>query len=1135
MNDSNITLVAASAGTGKTHRLTETVVRAIVEGRARPEGVVAITYTRRAAAELAGRIRRALMQTGRWDAATRLGDGYLGTIHSVSDRLLREFPLQAGMSPDHVLLDEVGKQRLFGEAIDAVVEEHREIGALARRMSAEPEWVSVVRDLVRDARANGIDADGLRACGLTSTEEVAALLGASADEHDDWSDALSSSLAAVVAAHDHRHRSKVDTERLKVAHRVQRDLRDAGPAWGDLEALSTEIAGLRWLDAVSPAFIAAVDRHRTHPRFHDDVKGLTSGVFRVAAAAIDAYEQKKRAHRAIDYDDMLVGALNLLEQDDVADEIAHRVDLVVVDEFQDTSPLQLAILTRLAEVCGGALWVGDPKQAIYSFQGADPELMRAAVAAAAGEKPIEVLSVSRRSRPGLVKFTSDLFVPALGRHGHRPEQVAIGAVRTDPPGLVDTPFLELWGVRGDDRYRQRKEAQAIACGIAASLADQTPVEDGVLRPARAGDFAVLVYSNKGCELVAESLRRFGIPVRVRLSGLLTTTEARLVRAALGIVADPNAVVPAMELAWLGGGGALDADAWLQRATVASIPFDDDALVKVVRELATTARDLDPIEVFDRIIHSCDVVERCSAWPEAGRRLANVEALRAEVRTYADECALSRRACTVAGLVGHLEDLEQRAERTSGAKDARAAMGTQQAMPSDPDAVTVTTWHAAKGLEWRIVVLGSLDWERRDSPFDLAVEPADVFDATRPLAGRRVRWWANPYPGRANTTLAHRAAATPAARRREQRLAEERVRLLYVGFTRARDRLILAVDTTTKPADRWLCELEDADGRRLLRLPYDAVGTRDDVADAVLADGTRVPCRVRTLRATLPQPVELPRRTHVLARGVPESRHAEVVHPSSVDLEGQCAVVVKGALAMEGRVRIDAPVERMDDVGNAIHGFLLSDDPAAPVATRRAHASRAITAFDVAGMVQPDDLLKNGDALFRFVTTRLGKARWLREWPVRWVLPDGRVMVGEIDLLLDFGDRYVVVDHKAFPGDAVERDERVRHHAGQLAAYRAAVERATGKPVAHLYLHFPARGEMQEVGVPKDAFQRWLSASAGSRVTRPPLQPELTLPAAEPVPEPAAEPVPEPDPARPKRKATEPPPPEQLGLPFGPPR
>jgi len=160
--------------------------------------------------------------------------------------------------------------------------------------------------------------------------------------------------------------------------------------------------------------------------------------------------------------------------------------------------------------------------------------------------------------------------------------------------------------------------------------------------------------------------------------------------------------------------------------------DHQALLAALREARSS--HLSPAEALDLAIRTAGIPELLRSWPEPGRRLANLEALRAEARAYEDLCRARRAAATVLGLVAHLGEL-----------DAEAP----QATPTAEDAVQVTTWHGAKGLEWPVVVLADLDFERAPDPFDVAVEPAPAptSPATAISATHKTRRSANNRPRR----------------------------------------------------------------------------------------------------------------------------------------------------------------------------------------------------------------------------------------------------------------------------------------------------------------------------------------------------------------------------------------------------
>ena len=165
--------------------------------------------------------------------------------------------------------------------------------------------------------------------------------------------------------------------------------------------------------------VTVAARVEEHPRLHAEIREYTRSIYEAARLGLTAYDESKKRRRVVDYPDMIDRALTLLEDEAVARELAERLKLVVVDEFQDTSPLQLALFTRLHAIPKRSTWVGDRKQCIFEFAGADPTLMEAVTAWAATEGgATEQLPSNYRSRPELVTACSRLFAAAFARHGY---------------------------------------------------------------------------------------------------------------------------------------------------------------------------------------------------------------------------------------------------------------------------------------------------------------------------------------------------------------------------------------------------------------------------------------------------------------------------------------------------------------------------------------------------------------------------------------------------------------------------------------------------------------------------------------------------------------------------------------------
>lgn len=1081
----NIEVVSASAGTGKTYRLTVDLTKALLDDSARPEGVVAITYTVKAAGELESRIRARLLEAGRADLAARVRDGYIGTIHSVCQRLLREFSLEAGLSPYLEPIPESERKRLFDVALSSVLAGREgRLNELSRRLELE-EWKATLLQIVDAARANGMDQASLQRSAAASRAGLVDLLGKSTIDGKTYLKKLKAAHARLQPKLDElASESDAARGRATKGKKLKADFdRGLMPSWKS-QFQFAKCVTVKKLSAWSDDFVTLANDHVACEAFHEDVLGLQQALFELAGEALGVFVAEKGAASVVDFGDMLAQAREVLDRPAVQVALRARLELVLVDEFQDTSPLQLAVVNALGGLARRCIWVGDRKQAIFGFQGSDPELMTAATEAALGGRAPDILGKSWRSRKDLVELVSDLFSEALAPHGFPPEQVRLVPAKKDPKELAKQPALECWRwlKEVDERNGEKvsaTEAHALAAGVAALLAkpplvrERSTGETEELRPATRRDVAILARSNARCQQIAEALRTRGIPAKVSLSGVTLTPEGVLARAALALLADPKDGVAALEVGWLGGAAIGDPDAWLSRRLLEvsrwttaveladkknerrpplPLAFEDDARIAGLRKVGPAAARLSPAQALDLALRIAGIPAHVRAWPEPGQRLANLEALRGEALAYEQLCEAQNSAATMLGLVAHL---------TSLGDDAEAG---KQAAPSSEDAVAVSTLHKAKGLEWPVVVLSHLDFARTRKVFDVAVEAAKAFDFARPLEGRWVRFWPWPY-GKMSTglELLDKVQKTPEAQRAAGADQRERLRLLYVGFTRPRDLLVLAARYSDDkgPATAALDLLRGAGGTPLVDAPFE-----QDPGNRSLGVGEASwPCVVRHLSG-LPPVGAAPTRaaTRWYAAAPRLERPRETVNPSAEPLEGKARIVKVERLG--GRKPLDAKPEQAGLVGDAIHGFLAADQPG-DSAARVAMAMRILKGFGVVGAIAPETLLTASDALRGWLDVRYPGATWYREWPVRARLVGDppRLLVGEVDLFLELPDGFVLVDHKSFPGTEKERDRRlVEEYAPQLGWYAEVLAQALKKPLKAAFIHLPIRGEMAEVGI-----------------------------------------------------------------------
>jgi ATP-dependent helicase/nuclease subunit A len=1083
-----LTLVGASAGSGKTHRLTEVVVDAVAPGGTDaidPESLAAVTYTRRAASDLASRIRRSLVGAGAHDRAQRLPLAYLGTVHAVCLRLVQEFAIDEGLSPkvDVLTGDEA---RWLRESLEWGLEpEFRaRLQALADRLQVR--WdarrrrydlLTPVQDVMTLARSNRVAPGSLPTMADRSAARLLALMGPAEPD----ADALDRELLAALEKVD-RDLATIDdgigkTEAVrKTVKDALREARAARLPWSGWVRLQNLDPAKKILPIVAPLAAVAM-RVEHHPRLQSEVCDFIRGIYEAARQGLEAYEGWKKRRRVVDFVDMIDRALTLVARPDVQEELRGRLKLLVVDEFQDTSPVQLALFVRLHPIAGRSTWVGDRKQCIFEFAGADPSLMEAVaswVATSGGETPR--LHTNWRSRPELVDACSALFAGAFSRHGYAPEEITVKAARTTPEALAKLPPLGLWWL---EAASNAQAAGALAEGVRRLLEtpEATPVVDRVtlgVRPVRGGDIAVLVATNKEGADVATQLARRGVRATVARAGLLLTPEGTLVQAALSVLVDSRDDHSRAVLEALTGFGGQGAEAWLEeRITTASerrqardrgqkppsSPSSEP--VACVESLRSEVETLAPSEALEGVIAALDLAALCARWPDPEQRVANLDALRALTASYEERCAHQREAATIAGLLRFLEEAAE--ERF--VRDEEIASDDQH-VGAGEDAVTISTYHRAKGLEWPVVILSSLDRGEKRDAFEACPETdRAMFDATEPLGGRWIRYWPWPYGQQQRARLAQQAAESQegiAVALREER---ERVRLLYVGFTRARDHLILAARFTRKGAAvRWLDELRDAGGRPLIGLPDAPDSSESSVVHLCGPNGqvAHVPARHWLLGTGADEPSRLPRAdSHVwfAPPGVPSVEGRPYwISPSQAarDWPDLAVPTVVETMSIGDRVPLgDAKAVSWDVVGDAVHAFLAADVAGVAAHERVDRARRLLAASRLEPLLAPEALVHAGDQLRVWVESRWPEAIWQREVSITAAVstPHGsRRVQGTIDLLLETPDGVVVIDHKSFPGGASQWAAKAAEFAPQLAAYARALTMA-GKRVIGLYVHF----------------------------------------------------------------------------------
>jgi len=819
------TIISAGAGSGKTYRLTQEMVKKLNEGYP-AAGIIATTFTQKAASELQSRVRIALLKLGLRQEAEALTNALIGTVHSLGIKLLQRFAFEAGVSPIVNIITEGEPQYYFNLAMTSILtpEKVEKMEELSRRLTIVKDenngtdWRNIVKDLTDIARANNFSAAMLRESAKESIATQLNLLESPEMEAEAFDrlllDQIKDTLHKVSEIGDV---TKVTSTSLDKIKKVKQYLENnIYPPWEDWARLSKLDAGAKSKEAIKEMTDFAAS-HIRHPRFHADISAFIHEIFELAIEAMQEYSHFKTQRGLIDYTDMEVKVDELLDNPTVCDKLRSEISILMVDEFQDTSPIQLSIFLKLSQIAKHTIWVGDPKQSIYGFRGAEPSLMKAIIDKNGGVKPEDIQGTSYRSRQDLVHCVNALFV--RGFSDMPSSQVELEAFRTkESESDLFGPALNIWELNqniGEDGKKQKfnieKTANIIAHYLQSQLQNGIFIKDdhtGEMRKAQAGDVAILCKKNSLCSNVAASLKMAGLNVALSQPGIFDTVEGILILACLKYVQSKDEIALA-EILMYGEKMSLEdllqtkADRQRQKANESDLKLPewgmDYPLTSKLIALRKNRKYLSVFEILDQIISSLDIKRLIVEWGNPDQRLDNIDQIRSIALKYEESCKSLHIATSLSGFIFWCQRKIETKADLQGAGER-------------PDAVRVLTYHKSKGLEWPIVILLDLDKEVTTKINNLTIVPKNnTIDLSNILGNRWVRLWINPY-GKNNkkTILWDNIEKSPEwDYQNKQDLAEE-IRVFYVGFTRARDYLILPqADKNLSVINRiWNKDLEE---------------------------------------------------------------------------------------------------------------------------------------------------------------------------------------------------------------------------------------------------------------------------------------------------------------------------------------
>ncbi|NJC88881.1 MAG: hypothetical protein FIB02_10215, partial [Desulfuromonas sp.] len=787
----HLSIIPAGAGSGKTHRIQEILVELIKDEKnpLPPERIVAVTYTEAAAAELRGRIRAALVSAGLLDQALRLDHAYISTIHGFGLRLLTEFSFDGGLSPAPRMLSDDEQSMLVSRSLTRsdsaalLMQRLMKYGYtpdITNNKSAEQvfretvlKFIATLRSIGRDARAESLSAGIERQiCNLYGEALLAEhLKGQLLDAVKALLRQFPAGIAGVSDVTDNvREGLRKEFIALKRAEKGA-PLDSDWALWKKLANLKTYKNPAKNFPAgyqeLAEAVIAAAEGLARHPGPLADALEHAALLLGAATDCLDAYSADKRERSLLDFTDMVALSRRLLcLNDDVIDCLRGRVECLVIDEFQDTNPLQFSLLWALTRKGVPTVIVGDLKQAIMGFQGADPRLLQALC---------DQYPDNTDPLPGNWRTTATLmavinqFGTGLFGSGYSTLKPMAGFTSKLPSPL------EL--VVAEKSLKNEVWASHLVGRLHRLINDpDQQVYDKRLsdyRRLKGGDIAILCPTSKArMKAYATALRAAGLRSRMPQAGWFQSRSVQLACHALAYVANPGDVHAGLYLAVTELGGLTLQDAL--KTLIAGGEICQPELHGRLEGLAADVAALQVDEALGEILRVLDLYGRIATWEDAPQARADLLRLQEECSEFrnANREALACSGYYGSGIKTFLAWLKDRAERDDRKPEASVL---------DEDAVQLVTWHSSKGREWPVVAVCGLDDDFTPRLPATRVEYEDFDDLGAILEKVRVEILPGFDSGETQQKFLDSLLADA---------DRSAARLLYVALTRAREKLIL---------------------------------------------------------------------------------------------------------------------------------------------------------------------------------------------------------------------------------------------------------------------------------------------------------------------------------------------------------
>ena len=1043
----NVTYINAGAGSGKTYRLTETLTNLIKSGKVKPEQVILTTFTTKAANEFKEKAKAFLYDEGLYDAAIQLDHAMIGTVHSVCQRMIGKYWFNLGLSPNMGVMAEEDTAYYISQSLSELPtdEELKVLHGFARYFD-----IRVTEGyMVKKAINYDFWQDHLKAVIGFATNYELEDFKQSEEESLDYirkfvkvdsnCNFTYEELKAVIAEHEtflgSRKQSATNDKRIEALVQAKRRL--DRPTLGILKNIDSTIGSPKGYGPLAEDFQNRMARLWTSRMVYDRQEKYIRLIFDLAQRWKENFAQFKRDKNLLDYNDMEKYMRLLMMNKDIASEISQSYRYLFVDEFQDSSPIQVKIFDALSDLMEHSYWVGDFKQAIYGFRGSDIALTKAVVDSVSKKEngcDTDTLDTSWRSLPDIVELNNDVF-------------------RKTFADVLEEKNICLKQYRKNDSHKEslRYFVSSDEYGVAEHVLKL--LSQGV----KPNEIAVLARANATLTEVANQLKQYEIPSSREDTPIIDSYAYTLTSSLLHIVDSTKDSLAKATVAIL-----TEKDYNTRRIIEEKILNDanDDAKtedylaqVPLIRRLLTIRPKLQQqsvsslVESMIIMLDLFNIVKKVET--DAAFGISCLQIIINTARIYEEHCVQMNLPATIDGFIAYIETVSP-----TGIGDANG--------------VQLHTYHSCKGLQWKYVILMSLntnvsDLKKAVRGETYGVHPVHVEEPTAenpyPNVFIRLTPWIYGTDRNVPDEISSVIEDSAGFKQAYKAMLSETNRVLYVGMTRPQDVLILNIEKPKR-------------GMKLLQWPKDnGVNTASETIPEqgdwdvfgtghIFKNFTLTQEEFDKLENYGDRDSALSMRLNIDEPDF-KTRKPRYISPSHISKCGKTGKYYD----FEQRIPLSKNPEDMATVGNCIHQIFAGIE--GHTSANRIEMDETIRNYGLSAVLTDTDAILSAwkNLYDKLVLLHGEPVKTYHERPFRMDY-DGQTMVGSIDLVWQTQEGDILVDFKNNPMAAKyildpDNEHFAGWYAGQLNAYQDALK-AAGEKVLQKYIYYPVGGLLVEI-------------------------------------------------------------------------